>query len=154
MAFIINGEKIGDEVIEDEFESIKEHYINAGEVVCCDRDEEFQTYARENVINRVLLEQASIELAASGDPRTAVLRSYAVLETVLASHELERAKSETVTEHLRRALRNLRVDATPLIELGRLYELARFSDHPISKTQQIDAAEALERARLSLAGAS
>lgn len=60
MAFLINGEKVADEVIEEEFESIKEHYINAGEVVCCDRDEEFMNYARENVINRVLLEQASI----------------------------------------------------------------------------------------------
>lgn len=60
MAFLINGEKISDEVIEEEFESIKEHYINAGEVVCCDRDEEFMDYARENVVNRVLLEQASI----------------------------------------------------------------------------------------------
>lgn len=60
MAFLINGEKVSDEVIEEEFESIKEHYINAGEVVCCDRDEEFMNYARENVVNRVLLEQASI----------------------------------------------------------------------------------------------
>ncbi|MDF1814944.1 MAG: peptidylprolyl isomerase [Verrucomicrobiales bacterium] len=61
MAFIINGETVSDDVIEEEFESIKEHYINAGEAVCCDRDEEFHKYARENVINRVLLEQASIE---------------------------------------------------------------------------------------------
>ncbi|MDF1753905.1 MAG: peptidyl-prolyl cis-trans isomerase [Verrucomicrobiales bacterium] len=61
MAFIINGEKIGDDVFEDEFESIKEHYISAGEAVCCDRDEEFRAYATENVINRVLLEQASIK---------------------------------------------------------------------------------------------
>ena len=61
MAFIINGEKISDEVVEDEFESIKEHYVNAGEVVCCDRDEEFWAFAKENVVNRVLLEQASLK---------------------------------------------------------------------------------------------
>ncbi len=61
MGFIINGEKIDDEVIEEEFESIKEHYISQGEVVCCDRDEEFLSYARENVVNRVLMEQASAE---------------------------------------------------------------------------------------------
>ncbi len=60
MAFLINGKRIDDEVIEDEFESIKEHYQSLGEVVCCDRDEEFRTYATDNVINRTLLEQESL----------------------------------------------------------------------------------------------
>lgn len=60
MAFLINGKRIDDEVIEDEFESIKEHYQSLGEVVCCDRDEEFRNYATDNVINRTLLEQESI----------------------------------------------------------------------------------------------
>ena len=73
------------------------------------------------------LDQAARELDRSTDPRTAVLRSYAVLETVLASHELTRAKSETPTEHLRRALKNLRIDAAPVVQLGELYEVARFS---------------------------
>lgn len=59
MAYLINGETIEDSVLEDEFESIKEHYQSLGEVVCCDRDEEFWGYARENVINRTLLEQES-----------------------------------------------------------------------------------------------
>ncbi len=60
MAFIINGEQISDQAIEDEFESIKEHYMSLGEAVCCDRDEEFQQYARDNVTNRALMEQESI----------------------------------------------------------------------------------------------
>ncbi len=57
MAFIINGETVGDEVFEEEFEAIKDHYMSLGEVVCCDRDEEFSSYARENIINRTLLTQ-------------------------------------------------------------------------------------------------
>ena len=61
MAYIINGEKIEDSAIADEFESIKDHYQSMGEVVCCDRDEEFWEYARTNVVNRTLLEQASIK---------------------------------------------------------------------------------------------
>lgn len=61
MAFIINGEHIGDEVLEDEFESIKEHYQSRGEVVCCDRDAEFRAYATDNVIHRTLLEQESVK---------------------------------------------------------------------------------------------
>lgn len=61
MAITVNGEAISDEEIEEEFESIKEHYQNLGEVVCCDRDQEFQQYARENLINRTLLEQESLK---------------------------------------------------------------------------------------------
>lgn len=59
MGYLINGQKIDDSVLEDEFESIKDHYQSLGEVVCCDRDQEFWSYARENVINRTLLEQES-----------------------------------------------------------------------------------------------
>lgn len=97
------------------------------------------------------LDQAASELDASIDPRTAVLRSYAVLETTLASHGLSRAKAETATEHLRRALRNVQIDPGPVAQLGGLYEVARFSARPISKIQQDDAADALRRAQASLA---
>ncbi len=48
-----------DQVFEDEFESIKDHYESIGETVCCDRDEEFMKYARDNVVNRTLLQQES-----------------------------------------------------------------------------------------------
>ncbi|MCB1063737.1 MAG: peptidyl-prolyl cis-trans isomerase [Verrucomicrobiae bacterium] len=57
MAYIINGELIGDEVLEEEFDAIKDHYASLGEVVCCDRDEEFMGFARENIVNRTLLTQ-------------------------------------------------------------------------------------------------
>lgn len=60
MAYLINGTKIEDSAIADEFESIKDHYQSLGEVVCCDRDEEFWQYARDNIVNRTLLEQESI----------------------------------------------------------------------------------------------
>lgn len=61
MAFIINGTPVGDEVFEDEFESLKEHYQRLGESVCCDRDAELRAYAQENVIHRTLLEQESLK---------------------------------------------------------------------------------------------
>ncbi len=57
---IINGENISDEVFYEEFEAIKLHYQNLGEAVCCDRDEEFHALAKENVINRTLLNQESV----------------------------------------------------------------------------------------------
>ncbi len=74
MAFIINGKRIGDEVFEDEFESIKEHYQSLGEVVCCDRDTEFRNYAKDNVINRTLLEQESIKRFGPVDEATVEAR--------------------------------------------------------------------------------
>ena len=61
MAYLINGENVGDDVIEEEFDAIKEHYMNRGEVVCCDRDDEFLQVARDNVVNRTLLVQESVK---------------------------------------------------------------------------------------------
>ncbi|MEM1440754.1 MAG: peptidylprolyl isomerase [Verrucomicrobiota bacterium] len=61
MAYIINGTRIEDSELEEEFESIKDHYQSMGEVVCCDRDDEFWQYAKDNVIHRTLLEQKSNE---------------------------------------------------------------------------------------------
>lgn len=100
------------------------------------------------------LDQLTAALNSNPDPRTAVLRSYALLESVLASHGSTRAPHETPTEHLRRSLRTIRVDAAPLIRLGELYEVARFSDQPISVEQQRDAARSLEAARRALASRS
>ena len=60
MALIINEESISDEMLYEEFEAIKTHYQNLGEVVCCDRDEEFNEIAKENVTSRTLLNQESL----------------------------------------------------------------------------------------------
>lgn len=60
-ALIINGDEIDDMVVEEEFDAIKEHHERLGEVVCCDRDEEFRNRATTNVINRVLLRQESLK---------------------------------------------------------------------------------------------
>lgn len=86
MAYIVNGERIDDETIAEEFESIKEHYQSMGEVVCCDRDEEFWGYARENLINRTLLEQASIERFGEVDDAAVEGR----LSEVMSEHGGER----------------------------------------------------------------
>ena len=80
MAFIINGAHIGDDVIEDEFESLKEHYQRLGEVVCCDRDVELRTYAKENVVNRILLEQESVKRFGEIDEATVEARFDALKE--------------------------------------------------------------------------
>ncbi len=61
MSLIINGEEIDEMTIEEEFDAIKEHHERLGDVVCCDRDDEFRGYAVDNVINRTLLSQESLK---------------------------------------------------------------------------------------------
>lgn len=61
MALIINGEEIDDEVIEAEFRNVKGHYERQLQVSCCERDPEFRTYAKDNIISRVLLNQESMK---------------------------------------------------------------------------------------------
>jgi hypothetical protein len=61
MALIINGEEIDDEVIEAEFRNVKGHYERLLQVSCCERDPEFQGYAKDNIISRVLLNQEAMK---------------------------------------------------------------------------------------------
>jgi hypothetical protein len=57
MALIINGENIDDEIIEAEFRQIKGQYERVLQVACCERDPEFQGYAKDNIIARSVLNQ-------------------------------------------------------------------------------------------------
>lgn len=61
MALIINGEEIDDEVIEGEFRNVKGHYERMLQVSCCERDQEFRGYAKDNLISRVLLNQEALK---------------------------------------------------------------------------------------------
>ncbi len=57
MPITINGHLIPDELLEQEFEGIKAHYERMGAMSCCGRDEEFRSYARENLVARALIHQ-------------------------------------------------------------------------------------------------
>ena len=57
MALNINGEPIDDEIIESEFRSVKGHYERQLQVACCERDPEFRSMAKDNLISRALLNQ-------------------------------------------------------------------------------------------------
>ena len=98
------------------------------------------------------VEQASTVLLHGSDPRAAVLAAYAALEQALAERGDSREPAETPTEHLARVLEGAPVIAAPAVRLGELYELARFSDRPITGDDQRRAANELDRARRDLAG--
>ncbi len=57
MSLTVNGETIDQSLIDQEFSSIKAYYEGLAQVSCCERDDEFLGYAKENVIKRVLLAQ-------------------------------------------------------------------------------------------------
>lgn len=65
MALIINGERIDEAVVGQEFSEIKSHYERLGRISCCERDDEFRGYARDNIVGRVLLTQ---QAKHEGDP--------------------------------------------------------------------------------------
>jgi PPIC-type PPIASE domain len=59
MSLIINGENIDEEIIEAEFRQIKSHFERTLQVACCERDPEFRSMAKDNILSRALLSQES-----------------------------------------------------------------------------------------------
>jgi hypothetical protein len=60
MAMLINGERVDDAVLDGEFSGIKAYFESLGNVSCCERNDEFRGYARQNVVARVLLAQEAL----------------------------------------------------------------------------------------------
>ena len=57
MPLVVNDQRIDDAIIDQEFSAIKAHYESMGSMSCCERDEEFRGYARDNIVFRALLTQ-------------------------------------------------------------------------------------------------
>jgi len=57
---VVNGQRIDDAILQSEFSQIKAYFENLGNVSCCERDEEFRGYAKQNVIARALLAQEAL----------------------------------------------------------------------------------------------
>ena len=61
MTISVNGDPISSELIDAEFGQIKAHYERMGNMSCCERDDEFLGYAKENLIAKALLSQLARE---------------------------------------------------------------------------------------------
>lgn len=96
------------------------------------------------------IDEAAHRLRSGIDPRLAVLAAYASLERALAERGQHREPAETPTEHMARVLATIPVLTAPAVRLGQLYELARFSDQPISGADRERAADELVQARRAL----
>ncbi len=96
------------------------------------------------------IDEATDHLQFTAEPRMAVLASYASLERAFAERGWRRQPAETPAEYLARVLAAVPLLAAPAVQLGLLYELARFSDHPITDNDRQRAAGALNLARSTL----
>ena len=87
------------------------------------------------------------DLRSIRDPRAAVIACYARMERFFRAEGLRRQPSDTPFEFIARALRARRVEGPSPMGLTRLFELAKFSDHPVDESMRVDALAALEDVR-------
>ena len=97
------------------------------------------------------LRRSLADLESERDPRRAVQRAYARMEESLGEIELSRAPDETPTEFTARVLRVLGVSAAAASDLTGLFEIARFSDHPMDEDDRRRAITSVRRVEAEVA---
>jgi hypothetical protein len=96
------------------------------------------------------LRRSLADLESERDPRLAVQQAYAHMEESLDAIELSRAPDETPTEFTARVLRVLGASAAAAADLTRLFEIARFSVHPLDEDDRRQAIESVRRLEAEL----
>ena len=97
------------------------------------------------------VEESLDDLRAEGDPRRAIVRCYARFERVAADSGLERRPWLTPTEFMREVLARLSLPRAAVPTLTGLFELARFSHHPLGPSERDRAVDALHEIRRATA---
>jgi uncharacterized protein DUF4129 len=97
------------------------------------------------------LRRSLADLESERDPRRAVRRAYAHMEESLGEIELSRAPDETPTEFTVRVLRVLGASAAAASNLTGLFEIARFSDHPMDEDDRRRAIASVRRVEAEVA---
>ena len=97
------------------------------------------------------LRRSLVDLESERDPRLAVQRAYARMEESLSEIELSRAPDETPTEFTARVLRVLGASVAAASDLTGLFEIARFSDHPMDEDDRRHAIASVRRVEAEVA---
>ncbi len=97
------------------------------------------------------LRRSLADLESERDPRLAVQRAYVRMEESLGEIELSRAPDETPTEFTARVLRVLGASAAAASDLTGLFEIARFSDHPMDEDDRGRAIASVRRVEAEVA---
>jgi hypothetical protein len=93
------------------------------------------------------------DLADEPEPRAAIIAAYRRFERAAARARVSRAPWHTAGEFMREAQRLLPIPATAVERLTWLFELARFSDHPVHAGDRELARACLEEIRAALVAA-
>ena len=88
-------------------------------------------------------------LAREPDPRRAVIAAYAAMERALAGAGVGRVRSEAPLEYLRRVLAEASVAPDDVRTITDLFQLAKFSRHPVDEPMRRRAIAALQQVRTS-----
>jgi hypothetical protein len=90
------------------------------------------------------------DLASEPDARVAIIKCYRRFERVAARARVPRAPWQTPEEFMRETLRRLVLPHRAVDRLTRLFEVARFSVHPLGSSERDSARACLEEIRSEL----
>jgi Domain of unknown function (DUF4129) len=96
------------------------------------------------------IDESLIDLRREPDARVAITKIYRNFERVLAGVTVPRPPWQTPMEFMRSALAKLPLPAGPVGGLTRLFEIARFSRHPVGEDERETAWRALTEIRAKL----
>ncbi len=99
---------------------------------------------------RLMVADSPEDPRAEPDPRRAIIRAWRRLEHALAGVRAPRAPWQTPTEFMRATRARLPVPGPPVERLTALFELARFSDRPLSAQARDSACDCLDAITASL----
>jgi hypothetical protein len=102
----------------------------------------------------VILDEGLGALLAESDPRRAVIAAYVAMERAMARQGWARRPAEAPTEYLGRVLRVAPSRSGDLDRLVGLYQVARFSEHPVTGGMRDIAVDAVRRLRADLVAAA
>jgi hypothetical protein len=98
------------------------------------------------------VEDSLEDLQREPDARAAIIRIYRNFERALAGAALPRRPWQTPVEFMRAVLTRAAMPAAAVERLTRLFELARFSRHPLGASERDSAWRSLTEIRTALAG--
>lgn len=90
------------------------------------------------------------DLVSGDEPRSRVIQAYVDMIRDFDRRQMPRLASETPREFVDRALRRVEGARAPAVRLTRLFEVARFSLHPISAAEAEEARVAMTAVRHEL----
>lgn len=112
------------------------------------RREAFAEHYRDRVAQAV--DESFEDLLSEPDARLAVQKIYRNFERVLSAAAMPRRAWQTPAEFSRAALAKLPLPRAPAEELTRLFEIARFSAHPLGADERTRAWRSLTAIRTSI----